>query len=166
MTAGEQAYRYTVTDAMACTIGAAVALVHLKSALGYPSTMRGLVAGSSAFLWLAASAAGPFVLLVRRLAGVKAEGPRIGDRLWACIGTPWILGAGLASVEWSIAPFITATGVAMACLAAALDVWRYWVSVSPEEARWAFSGPWTNRLGMVLAIAWPIQIGLMLVAMS
>ncbi len=38
--------------------------------------------------------------------------------------------------------------------------------VPPEQATQVEAGAWTNRVGLVLAITWPIQCGLGLVVLS
>ncbi len=45
-------------------------------------------------------------------------------------------------------------------------VWGKWVMVPPEQAARIEGAPWTNRVGLILAIAWPIQCGLGLVVLS
>ncbi|WP_165065497.1 hypothetical protein [Paludisphaera rhizosphaerae] len=164
MTAGTHDSRLTTADFMAFTIGAAFALLHLKRALGPDVSTPGLIVGSLAFLWLTATTAGPFVVLFRRMAGVESEGPTVGDRLWLVLGAPWILSSLFAWLQSGFPAIVLAVGVAEACLLAMIEVWRRWISVSAEEAKVAFSGAWTNRFGMILAIAWPVQIALLLIA--
>ena len=43
------------------------------------------------FAWIAVTASGPFLLLVRLYARRLPDYPKVGDRLWALIGLPWIL---------------------------------------------------------------------------
>ena len=45
-------------------------------------------------------------------------------------------------------------------------VWGTWVVVSPQQAAQTSSGPWTNRVGLALAVAWPIQCGIGLVVIG
>jgi hypothetical protein len=45
-------------------------------------------------------------------------------------------------------------------------VWSTWVMVPPQEAARIEAAPWTNRVGLILAIAWPVQCGLGLVVLS
>jgi len=45
-------------------------------------------------------------------------------------------------------------------------VWNTWVIVPPEQAARVEASPWTNRVGLILAIAWPIQCGLGMVVLS
>ncbi len=63
-----------------------------------------------------------------------------------------------------------AAGLSIALAAASLVVliviWKRWVLVPPEAASQVAGGPWTNRLGLILAIAWPIQCGVGLVLMD
>ena len=38
--------------------------------------------------------------------------------------------------------------------------------VPPDQAVRVESAPWTNRVGLILSIAWPIQCGLGMVVLS
>jgi hypothetical protein len=40
------------------------------------------------------------------------------------------------------------------------------VMVPPKQAARVEGSPWTNRVGLILAIAWPIQCGLGLVVLN
>lgn len=163
MTTGTHHSRLTTADIMAFTIGAAFALLHLKRALGPDVSTPGLVVGTLAFLWLTATTAGPFVVLFRRMARVEFEGESVGERLWMVLGAPWILSSLFAWLESGFPTLVLAVGIAQACLLALIEVWRRWIAVSTEEAEAVFIGAWTNRFGMILAIAWPVQIALLLV---
>jgi hypothetical protein len=57
-------------------------------------------------------------------------------------------------------------GLAVVCLIALVVVWSTWVMVPPGRAAQVEAAPWTNRVGLILAIAWPIQCGLGLVVLS
>ena len=50
-------------------------------------------------------------------------------------------------------------GARIVCLIALIVVWGTWVMVPPEEVAQVEAAPWTNRLGLILSIAWPIQCG-------
>ena len=99
--------------------------------------------------------------------------PKIGDRLWALLGLPWLGAALLQSAtpgtEPRHNPLFSATlivGLGVVCLIALIVVWSTWVLVSPEQAAKVEAAPWTNRLGLILSIAWPIQCGLGMVVLS
>ncbi len=73
------------------------------------------------------------------------------------------------SAELLSGPLFAATlvvGLGLTSLTALGAVWTTWVMVSPEQAARVEVGPWTNRIGLVLAIAWPIQCGLGLVVLN
>ena len=57
-------------------------------------------------------------------------------------------------------------GLVTACLIALVVVWSTWVTVPPEQAAQVEAAPWTNRVGLILSIAWPIQFGLGMVVLS
>jgi hypothetical protein len=97
----------------------------------------------------------------------------VGDTLWAMLGLPWLLTAlfqtGRAQAEGSfhdLIAFVLGLGLVIACIIALAVVWKTWVAVSAREASLAFSAPWTNRIGLVLAVAWPIQCGLGMVVIG
>jgi hypothetical protein len=50
-----------------------------------------------------------------------------------------------------------AVGLIVVSMIAFVTVWAIWVNVSPERASENAGPPWTNRVGMVLSIAWPLQ---------
>jgi hypothetical protein len=56
--------------------------------------------------------------------------------------------------------------LAVVCLIALAVVWLTWVMVPPEQASRTASTPWTNRVGLILSIAWPIQCGLGMVVVT
>jgi hypothetical protein len=124
-----------------------------------------------AFAWLAATATGPFLYVVRRYIRRPPDYPGVGDRLWALLGLPWLATALLQSilacdVRDAIVWFTLMTGLAGASLLSVVEVWSTWVVVPPEQAEQAEAGSWTNRVGLVLAIAWPIQCGLGLIVLG
>ena len=66
-------------------------------------------------------------------------------------------------------PLFSATlivGLAVVCLIALIVVWGTWVMVPPDKAAAVDAAPWTNRVGLILSIAWPIQCGLGMVVLS
>jgi hypothetical protein len=93
--------------------------------------------------------------------------------LWAVLGLPWILTALIRSATPLESPrrspllaFVLSVGLAVAGLIALAVVWKRWVIVSPEEAAQTASAPWTNRVGLILSVAWPIQCGVGLVVID
>src|SRR4051794_40855960 len=85
---------FTVLDGAALVVGAAVASVHIRSAV----PADGLNGLGWAMLWMplagvALTAAGPFVFLVRRYGRRPIGYPAVGDRLWCLLGLPWLLTA-------------------------------------------------------------------------
>lgn len=151
---------FTMLDAAALVAGSAVASIHLRSLAQAGATPAEVVAASPVFAALTTVAAGPFLWLIRRGAGV-------GDRLWAVLGLPWVLSAVILSASPQVndgrARATLLIGLGLASFLAMATVWQTWVTPSVEDAGEAASGPWTNRFGLALAVAWPIQWGLALV---
>lgn len=164
---------FSILDGGALVIGSAIASVHILGVRRWDPSGSGWLMAAITFSWIALTAAGPFIFLERRYARHLAEYPRIGDRLWALLGIPWILTALVESAAPSSEPrhnpwfvMTLSTGLAIACLIAVAVVWGTWVIVPPEQAARVEAAPWTNRVGLILAIAWPIQCGLGMVVLS
>ena len=126
-----------------------------------------------AFAWMSLTAAGPFIYLARRHSSRISGYPRLGDRLWAVLGLPWLLTAIIQSAlpreDPRHNPLFSTTlsiGLAVACLIALAVVWTTWVIVPPDQASRIEAAPWTNRVGLFLSIAWPVQCGLGMVVLS
>lgn len=125
------------------------------------------------FTWVAVTATGPFLYLARRYSRRLSDYPKIGDRLWALLGLPWLATAVIQSAGPGSEPrqnsLFTTTlsiGLGLTCLITLAVVWSTWVMVPPEQATRVEAAPWTNRVGLILAIAWPIQCGLGMVVLS
>jgi hypothetical protein len=160
---------FTLLDGAALVIGAAVASVHMRERV-----RTALPAGAWGLAWItfagiAVSAAGPFVYLARRYGRRQAGYPRIGDWLWTVMGVPWILTAlvrpaALISPATGTDPLLyTLTlwlGLAAACFFGWVVVWKMWVLSPPGQGLREGSLNWTERIGLGLAIAWPVQCGL------
>jgi hypothetical protein len=164
---------FSVLDGAALVMGSAIASIHILGVRRWDLSEMGWFMVAITFTWVAITAAGPFLFLarlyVRRLPGY----PKIGDRLWALLGIPWLATALLQSVSPSSEPrqnplFTTtlSAGLAIVCLIALGVVWSTWVMVPPERAAEIEAAPWTNRVGLILSIAWPIQCGLGMVVLS
>ena len=89
------------------------------------------------------------------------------------LGVPWLLTAVIQSATAGSEPrqnslFTTtlSVGLGLVCLITLGVVWTTWVMVPPEQAARVEVAPWTNRVGLILAITWPIQCGLGLVVLS
>jgi hypothetical protein len=164
---------FSVLDGAALVMGSAIASIHTLRVMRSDLTGAGWVMIWITFAWVAVTAAGPFLFLGRRFARRLSDYPKIGDRLWALLGIPWLASAVVQSADPSREPrenslFTTTLGVGLAitCLITLGVVWNTWVSVPPEQAARVEASPWTNRLGLILAIAWPIQCGLGMVVLS
>ena len=164
---------FSVLDGVAMVSGSAIASVHTLRVVRGDLTGPGWVLFCLTFLGVAVTATGPFLYLVRRFARRIVDYPRVGDRLWAMLGVPWILTAAIQSAtagtaggrQESLFSMALAVGLGVVCLIAMGVVWTTWVTVSPEQAARVEVAPWTNRVGLILAIAWPIQCGLGLVVL-
>jgi hypothetical protein len=164
---------FTVLDGIALVIGAAIASIHVLRVLRTDLSIAGWSMLWLAFAWVAVTAAGPFLFLARRFARPVPSYPKIGDRLWALLGIPWLATALLRSADAGSEPrqnalFATSlsAGLAIVCLIALGVVWGTWVMVPPEQAARMEAGPWTNRVGLILSIAWPVQCGLGMVVLG
>jgi hypothetical protein len=164
---------FSVLDGGAIVMGSAIASVHLTRVTRADPTGPSWLLAAFVFAWISVTAAGPFFFLVRKFRRSSAFYPKIGDRLWALLGLPWISTAVLQSASGSgkagDSPlFVTVLGVglAIACMIAMSVLWTSWVVVSPDQAARVDAGPWTNRIGLILAISWPVQCGLGMVVLS
>jgi hypothetical protein len=163
----------SVLDGGALVMGAAVASVHIRGVIRDRLTQFDWVLVLFTFTWVALTATGPFLFLVRRFARPMPGYPKVGDRLWGLLGLPWLATAILrssasgpkAQIDGGYALALT-IGLAAASLIAVQVLWSTWIMVSPEEAGKTASAPWTNRVGLVLSIAWPLQCGLGMVVID
>ena len=163
----------SVLDGVALIAGAAVASVHIRGLIEDALFGPGWIVVWLTFAWVCVTAAGPFVYVVRRFVRKPFDYPRVGDQLWGLLGLPWLLTAFFQNTRErgeSIQHTLVATGLSVGLMlvsACAVSViWTTWVMVTPDRASETFSGPWTNRLGLVLAIAWPLQCGAGMVVVS
>jgi hypothetical protein len=162
-----------VLDGVALVMGSAIASVHILRVI------RSEFAGASwvmvwiAFAAIAVTATGPFIFLARKFSRRLPGYPKVGDRLWALLGIPWLVTAVIQSAfpgqdpHNSLLFSVTLSlGLAIVCVIALVVVWGTWVMVPPEQAARIEAAPWTNRVGLILSIAWPIQCGLGMVILS
>jgi hypothetical protein len=164
---------FSVLDGLALVTGAAVASVHVRSVVPREVGPIGWFWAWCLFAWLALTSAGPYFFLVRRFF-TKPEGyPWLGDRLWALAGLPWLAAAmvqtfGATSRGASSHPDMAYAGcltlglgfftIVSVPILAARFLWQ-----APDQPRTPEPKPWTHRLGISLAVAWPIQCGVGLV---
>lgn len=168
---GERGSGSGVLDCVAIVAGAAVASIHVRGVIRDDPVAPGWALIGGTFAWIALTAAGPFLFLVRRFLGRLPAYPRVGDLLWAIMGLPWLMTACIRSATPGAGPhretaFATGLGLAVASSIALTVILRRWVLVPPEEAARVESGPWTNRVGLLIAVAWPIQCGMGLVVLG
>jgi hypothetical protein len=164
---------FSVLDGAALVMGSAIASIHTLRVMRSDLTGAGWVMLWLTFTWVAVTSTGPFLFLGRRFVRRVPDYPGIGDRLWAMLGVPWLVTAVIQSAIAGSEPrqnslFTTTLGVGLGlvCLVTLVVVWTTWVMVPPEQAARVEAAPWTNRVGLILAIAWPIQCGLGLVVLS
>jgi hypothetical protein len=164
---------FSVLDGAALVVGAAIASIHVRGIRRADLSGPGWIMIGLTFSGVAVTASGPFIYLARRFVRKLPNYPKIGDRLWALLGLPWLVTALLQSAtpgtEPRHDPLFSATlsvGLGIVCLIALIVVWSTWVMVPPEHAARVDAAPWTNRLGLILSIAWPIQCGLGMVVLS
>ena len=166
---------FTVLDGAAMVAGAAVASVHVRGVLRDEPAGPGWVPLWGTFVWVALTSAGPFLYLARRYARRLPDYPRVGDRLWASARAPLARltvlltaspGRRAAGSGTALAPGPGAR-LAVASVIALVVVWTTWVIGPAGTGRARRSRPpWTNRVGLVLAVAWPIQCGVGMVVIG
>ena len=163
----------TVLDCLALVMGSAIASVHILRIMRSGLTAAGWVMVCLTFAWVALTSAGPFIFLARRYSRRLSGYPKVGDWLWAVMGLPWLVTAILQSAlpgeDPRQSPLFSLTlsvSLAVACAICTAVVWGTWVMVPPERASVIEGQPWTNRVGLILSIAWPIQCGLGMVVLS
>lgn len=169
---------FTLLDGGAMLPGAALAAVHLRQAFPDPQGRAGWCIAGALFAWLAVTAAGPFVYLVRRCGPRRAGGrPWLGDRLWALWGLPWVVAGLIAAAvprralaepvrldaayvgSLGLGLFL-ATTIAVPLIAARI-LWG-----EPGRAGDAGRSPWSQWVGLALSATWPIQVGVGLLVMG
>ncbi len=102
---------FTVLDGAAMVVAAAFASLHMRVAV------REVHGVGWALVWLsfagvALTSGGTFVYLVRRFGRRPMGYPRLGDRLWALLGLPWILAAPCRGPQAARSPPFCSTSMA------------------------------------------------------
>jgi hypothetical protein len=163
----------SVLDVAALVMGSAIASVHILCVMRDDLSGAGWLMMGVTFTWVAITAAGPFIFLARRYVRRLSNYPKIGDSLWALLGIPWLASAviqsaapGSDSRPNTLFTMTLSIGLAIVCLIALAVVWSTWVMVSPAQAARIEAAPWTNRVGLILSIAWPIQCGMAMVILG
>jgi ribose/xylose/arabinose/galactoside ABC-type transport system permease subunit len=164
---------FSVLDLAALVMGSAIASIHVIRISRQDLSVGAWIMICLVFAGVTLTAAGPFVFLARRYVRKEPAYPKIGDQLWALLGLPWLVSAILKSAapatEPRYEPLFTTTlsvGLGIVCMAALVVIWNTWIMVPPEKATRMESGPWTNRVGFIIAIAWPLQCGLGMIVLS
>ncbi len=167
---------FSVLDGLALVTGAAVASVHVRSVVPRVGGPVGWFWAWCLFSWLALTSAGPYLFLVRRFFTRPDGYPRLGDRLWALAGIPWLVAAMVQTFESSsksstsnqnIAYVGSLTlGLALVAMISVPSLAVRYLWDHPGKTRNLEPTPWTHRLGISLAVAWPIQCGVGLVVMG
>lgn len=173
MERSDQGRDINVLDGVALVMGSAIASVQMLRVIRSGLSPAGWIMVWLTFSCVALTAAGPFIFLARRCSRRLPGYPKVGDWLWTLLGVPWVITAIIESVVPGEDPhqnplFDTTLiiSLALSCLIALVVVWGTWVMVPPEQAARIEGAPWTNRVGLILAIAWPIQCGLGMVVLS
>ncbi len=167
----------TVLDGAALVTGAAVASVHLKLAVPDPVGLADWFWACCLFTWLSMTAAGSFIYLVRRFWTRPGGYPRLGDRLWALSGIPWIVAAlvrtGASASDLSGGRLDPAyigclsIGLALVTMVTVPVLAARFLLVDPSRPKApAEATSWTHRLGLALTVAWPLQCGVGLIVMG
>src|SRR5271155_1175370 len=87
----------SVLDGGALVMGSAIASVHILRAIRTDLSGAGWLMMGITFTWVTITAAGPFIYLARRFGRRLSNYPKIGDRLWALLGIPWLVSAVVQS---------------------------------------------------------------------
>jgi hypothetical protein len=164
---------FNVLDGAALVVGSAIASIHILGVWRENLSGAGWAMIGLTFSWVAITSAGPFIYVARRFFRRLPDYPKIGDRLWALLGIPWLVTALLQSAapvsEPRHNPLYATTlsvGLAVVSFIALGVVWAKWVIVPAKQAARVDAAPWTNRVGLILSIAWPIQCGLGMLVLS
>jgi hypothetical protein len=89
--------RFNVLDGAALVMGSAIASVHILRIIRSGFSGAAWIMVWMTFTWVAITATGPFIFLGRRYSRRLPSYPKIGDKLWALLGLPWLITALLQS---------------------------------------------------------------------
>lgn len=164
---GESGGGFTVLDGVALVTGSAVASVHVRASVPEFDGPGDWAWAWCLFAWLTLTSAGPYVFLVRRFFTKPVGYPKLGDKLWALAGLPWLLAAMVRSGEPTgdaINGQLDPAYVGCLCIGLALSTLigvpllaaRY-LLVAPGDSKPISSTTWTDRIGLFLTVGWPIQ---------
>lgn len=177
--AGESATRrdpgsggFNLLDASAFVAGAATAAIHFRGVAEQVGPREGWVLLGLTYTWASVTTSGPFIMLARRYGRRVAGYPRAGDWCRTLLGLPWVVAVlmlpdpslGLIPLKPLFSPRnpldlgVIAVGVAFASIGAMALTWTTWAKAPPRPQGEAMT--WTERVGLILAVAWPIQCGL------
>ena len=168
---GDRNDGFTVLDGAAMVFAAASASLHMRGAARDVHGIGWLLVWLT-FAGIAITSGGTFVYLFRRFGRRPSGYPRIGDKLWALLGLPWIMASPFRSPSRIDAGldfygFLLTLTVGVGCLVVLSALWKTFVMTRPETAEnTSFSPLWSDRLGMALAIAWPLQCGFLLIVLD
>ncbi len=116
---------FSVLDGAALVMGSAIASIHTLRVMRSDLTGAGWIMIWLTFAWVGVTAAGPFLFLARRFGRRLPDYPKIGDRLWALLGLPWLVTAVLQSGapgseprQNSLFTMTLSVGLALTCLIA------------------------------------------------
>lgn len=165
---------FTMLDGASLVLGAAVGAVHLR-----PVASGGLSSGDSGLFWatflgVALTASGPFLFLEREFWRHLASGPHLAEVLWAVLGLPWVLSAVLRASAGLFGPRVLrlyepslTVLIGLGCLVSLLVIVNRWILQNPGHVLGGgLPESWTARVGLAVAVTWPLQYGLALVVMS
>ena len=88
-----------VLDGVALVMGSAIASVHILRVIRSEFTGASWVMVWITFVLVAVTATGPFIFLARRYSRRLPGYPKVGDRLWALLGLPWLVTAIIQSAS-------------------------------------------------------------------
>ncbi len=171
----EAGFGFTVLDGVALVTGSAVASVHIRSVAQFDGPGDWAWAWCL-FSWLSLTSAGPYVFLVRRFFTRPVGYPKLGDKLWAMAGMPWLLAALVRTgdpsgdtVRGQLDPAYAGClciGLALVSFGSVVVLAARYLNVEPSRPRPTAPTTWTDRIGLFLTVAWPIQCAVGLVVMG
>ena len=146
---------FSVLDGGALVMGSAIASIHILGCPAVGPFRRGLAHGRDHIHLGRRDGGGPVHLPGAAVCpSICPTIRKIGDRLWAMLGIPWLVTALVQSAAPSSEPrhnplFIMtlSMGLAIVCLIALAVVWSTWVMVPPEQAAQVEAAPGPTASG-------------------